>query len=955
MWGMGDFQSRRRVPIEPTEPTTTRTTRARKSSRTKSKAKPAAPRVALPKVTKVEEELPPSTHPDVQWEGDVPSVQGLLKGAPRQTLPTNANVLGALPWAFLPRRQYQDLDLTSLTPGAYSPQQMMELLADAWPDVGLALWNWMRLCAAEWEYTVRSPDNTTEDEGGKKLLDALVDRLNPHFGGFEAILQQWTMTTSLEGACAGETIPTPDIDGVEDLVAVQPWTIYFQRDLLQHMIPFQWQPMLAAGGAAAMAQVGTYPTNPGTDVVVPDPTASSPSTAELLIMRALDHGGFRRLNPFTFAYVPLDTQVDDPYGRMPFAPILQLIAFDAQLLKDLRQWSHVNAFGRIDVKIVAESAEKLMPPNIRQNYAERAKWFQQYLTEVQAAFNGINPDDSYIHWDNVEVGSTESAGQTFNVDDLIRIVERRMFRALKQLPILMGSNEGTTETWGTLQMEVYALGIQSVQRTVAKCAEHLLNAALRLMGSPSRCHFEFKALRATDRLKLAIAEKQEIQNEAAKRDEGWQTQDEASQTVTGSKAVVQKGPEVDPLAANSAAGGGQPNVANGGADEQPAAGDEEPEAKGDKPEADTDAASGKDAKPADADESKPPKKAGKPSKPKPPQSGKKPPKDESKPQRLRQKSGENVLQSSGSAGWTKSGLTRSISHNSPPIPPERLALVESLRGQMAAHFRAAKVSADLLRSISNLHASRARALGETGSRITESGTLTDDERAALVASIAVMLARAFPAGDAQLTALLVEARLAAWNAGGQAALRRLEIREADNSGHRTFALTNAALLHRNKQTTAKHVAGIQHTTRLTLARVLASDLEAGDDEDHIAADVEATLAQMADAGQDEDGHDVRSRAALIASYEIGDAWGEASVETWGRNGVDQKVWTTNGHPDPGSAEKPCQDNEDAGAIPITDSFPSGADWPPEHPGCYCQADAVTPDDYEAPDAPWTGD
>lgn len=473
-------------------------------------------------------------------------VPGLLGGAPRQTLPVNANILGQLPWAFLPRRSYQSMDLTTVQPGAYSPQQLMELLADAWPEASQALWNIQRLAASEWSYEVRTPDNSEDDPEGKAELDLILGRVNGNWGGFDALINQWVMSTALQGACCGETIPTEEVDDVEDIVAVQPWSIFFQRDVSQRYIAFQWQPMTVAGGPLARPQSGSQTS--GNQPGVFDPTAKAPTPSDLMFNNPLSHGGFRQLNEITFGYVPLDADVDDPYGRAPFAPVLQLVVWDMQIIKDLRQWSHVNAFGRIDVKVLAEEAAKMMPPMVAANKKERRLWFKKYLSDIQTAYNNLNPDDTYVHYDNVEVGAADASGKTFDVDKLIRVLERRIFRALKQLPILMGSNEGTTETWGTLQMEVYALGIANIQRTVASLIEKLLNVALRLRGHTSVVHFEFKTLRATDRMKEALADWQQAKNAAFKRDQGWISQDEASIEITGSEAVADA-PDPDPVVA----------------------------------------------------------------------------------------------------------------------------------------------------------------------------------------------------------------------------------------------------------------------------------------------------------------------------------------------------------------------------------------------------------------------
>ncbi len=777
---------------------------------------------------------------------EVIALKGLLAGSPRQTLPINANVLGALPWMYLPRRGYQSLDLTTITPGAFSPQQLLDVLADADPNIALALWNILRLAGAAWSYEVRTPDNTQEDPEGKAVLDAVLSQVNHNWGGINNLVNQWIMSVALEGACAGETIPNTDITDVIDMVPVSPWTVFFQRDIEQNYVAYQWQPMLASGNgvlginAASMA--------PGPDV--------------LSTMEALSHGGFRRLNELTFAYIPLDTAIDDPYGRMPFAPVLQVIVFDAQLLKDLRQWSHVNAFGRLNISVLADKVKDLMPPNVANNAAQRALYYQTFLNDIQQAYNSLNPDDTFVHFDSVVVNGVDSSGKTFNIDTLIRIVERRIFRALKQLPILMGSNEGTTETWGTLQMEIYALGIANIQRVVATLLERLFNVALRIRGRASVVTVTFEALRASDRLQVAQASALEIKNAATKRDEGWITQDEAAIDVTGSKSVADA-PNPDPLAALG----------------QPDSGSDQPV-------------------PTPAP----------------------------------------VLPNTKSV-QTKNG------HD---------AIVRAMSDLLRVHERTASASTrrtqyqQRLKNAVGKHLQKTAVPRETVDHILATIVLPkrsryvktrDAQKAALVSTVAQMLQEAVPDSDPDLVDLLDEFRTEGWEIAAQDAIDEIGL---TGDVH----LTNTAILAKIRQYVEDRAAQLQETTRNQIASTIVTGAQNGDDGTAIAASIALLIAGMGD-----------DRADLIAEYETSNVYGDASVTTWEKNGVPQKVWATDSDPDPtagATGPTPCRDNAYASPIPIDEDFPSGDAYPPAHARCKCDIRPSGDPSDAAQTNPWLG-
>jgi len=146
---------------------------------------------------------------------------------------------------------------------------------------------------------------------------------------------------------------------------------------------------------------------------------------------------------------------------------------------------------------------------------------------------GYVTDDTFIHWDFVKVEGVDSSGKMLQVAPLIRVLELRTIRALKQLPVLMGSNEGTTETHGTVQFEIYAAGIRALRNKVDWVIERMLTTALNVLGVQAAVVMEWEDIRTSDRLKDAQAEQIEIQNATAKVMNGWWANEEAAMEIVG--------------------------------------------------------------------------------------------------------------------------------------------------------------------------------------------------------------------------------------------------------------------------------------------------------------------------------------------------------------------------------------------------------------------------------------
>ncbi|WP_020658387.1 phage minor head protein [Amycolatopsis benzoatilytica] len=104
-----------------------------------------------------------------------------------------------------------------------------------------------------------------------------------------------------------------------------------------------------------------------------------------------------------------------------------------------------------------------------------------------------------------------------------------------------------------------------------------------------------------------------------------------------------------------------------------------------------------------------------------------------------------------------------------------------------------------------------------------------------------------------------------------------------------------------------------------LALELARAVENGDSADTLAANLARVL-------------DDPRWARMVATTELNRAMSSATLNRYARNGIEAAYWMT------AEDERVCPDctgNEDAGAIPLSQPFPSGSYQPPAHPDCRC--------------------
>jgi len=96
------------------------------------------------------------------------------------------------------------------------------------------------------------------------------------------------------------------------------------------------------------------------------------------------------------------------------------------------------------------------------------------------------------------------------------------------MPILLGRNYGTTETYGTAQFEIITRQVEGINRSVKRILERLYNFELALMWGEARAKVHMRQNRTVDVLKEAQARSRDIANALTLLDRGLVGRDQAA-------------------------------------------------------------------------------------------------------------------------------------------------------------------------------------------------------------------------------------------------------------------------------------------------------------------------------------------------------------------------------------------------------------------------------------------
>jgi hypothetical protein len=377
------------------------------------------------------------------------------------------------PFAFAARRHQtaHQLDFQQLK--RLSAAELLEILVSTHPDISDAVWMFLRLAETPWSIAVSKVSGALDSVGQRHLEEMLKGIGAPQMGaGFthspalSTRIMQTVMMMLVRAAVCIEVEPTPNLRGVRDIHIVDPARIEFRADENGRLVPWM--------------RADSIPRN------IPES------------QRSLWQGNYKRLDSPTIIWEALDSFPDDPYGREPLLPVLQVVFFEIQVLADLQAVVHNQGYPRLEVKVLQEVLMKRAAEAFPQLKAD-PKAFQDFVDkQLQAIadyYSALEPDDTITHFDTTELKAVgvEGKGPTIDVSKLISIIEARIATGCKTFLTMLSRHTGTAEGARSTDTLIYQKSVAAIQKAAARAWGRALTVALNLMGRQGTVEWTFDA------------------------------------------------------------------------------------------------------------------------------------------------------------------------------------------------------------------------------------------------------------------------------------------------------------------------------------------------------------------------------------------------------------------------------------------------------------------------------
>lgn len=351
-----------------------------------------------------------------------------------------------------------------------TPFGMLEVygyLRDAIPDISDGVWTWKRLCQSGFDVEVVDAGSAVAEARAKRLLKALDRRVNGGDRGMEGLLDILYGSLFTYGAAACEIVLSRSRESIWDVVPVDVWTMRFKRE---------------------QGKLQAYQVRDGQMVKLP----------------------MER-----FIYIGLDRDGTNPYGRSMLRSIPFVVKIQQRLIEDMAKASRNAGWSKLHVKYGGE--ERQRGESLEAYQARMAS----NLDALREGMGGLAVDQNLVTYDNVSVDVVRGDQRMSAFYGNHKAIEEQVITGMHLMPILMGRNYGSTETYGTAQYELVNRQVNAINRDMRSLLERLYGFELALMWGQADVRVRMRENRTVDVLREAHARKLEIENVLRLEEEGF--------------------------------------------------------------------------------------------------------------------------------------------------------------------------------------------------------------------------------------------------------------------------------------------------------------------------------------------------------------------------------------------------------------------------------------------------
>lgn len=247
------------------------------------------------------------------------------------------------------------------------------------------------------------------------------------------------------------------------------------------------------------------------------------------------NGQIINLDQPTFFFEALDQDLLSAYSNPPMEAALQAVLADTEFTNDVRRVIKRALHPRLNVTIDSEIFRKSIPLDVIGDPVKLRLYTENYVAQIEATVNGLDPDDALIHYDSVKFDYLNNGNVTLNkeYETLQNMVNAKTSSGTKAPPSVLGHATGSQNIASTETL-LFLRYCEGIQNKINNIISRAMTLGVRLLGQDCYVEFAFDRidLRPESELEAFRAMKQSRILEQLSI--GMTTDEEASLMLTGS-------------------------------------------------------------------------------------------------------------------------------------------------------------------------------------------------------------------------------------------------------------------------------------------------------------------------------------------------------------------------------------------------------------------------------------
>ncbi len=360
------------------------------------------------------------------------------------------------------------------------PFQMLEVyryLRDNVPDLSDVVWTWKRLSNTGFRIIWSEALSEYTQKQAEEVIGQLNRRMNHGDGGLTNLLDILYTSLFTYGAGAMEMVFSPRGSQIYDVVPVDVWTVRFRWE------DGDWQ------------------------------------AYQVLAEETI------RLPRERFVYIALDRDGTNPYGRSLLRSLPYVVQIQQRLMEDMSRAMHNAGWARLHVQYKPD------PRGSDETEEEYQNRMEANLEEIRSQMANLGVDQNVVTFDNVGISVVQGAQRFPAYYESQRAIEEQVITGSHLMPILLGRNYGTTETYGTVQYEIINRQVDTINQSIARVLERIYRLELAMHGIQAEFTVQPNSNSTADSLKKSLMESRRVNSLLKLLEQGVVSRDEVRKAL----------------------------------------------------------------------------------------------------------------------------------------------------------------------------------------------------------------------------------------------------------------------------------------------------------------------------------------------------------------------------------------------------------------------------------------